>query len=136
MSDTDWQLVVNPLTGETDTVSRTLANGFVEACSLLADEYVAWRSAGGVPLPAVTAPAPVPSCTLWQLQSVMTTAQWVQLQAAITALNNAAVVAFFAHGTSVIPANSTTLISLGATIDLTADQITALVAAAAAVSIP
>ena len=66
----------------------------------------------------------------------MTTAQWVQLQAAITALNNAAVVAFFAHGTSVIPANSTTLISLGATIDLTADQITALVAAAAAVSIP
>jgi len=88
------------------------------------------------PTPASIPPAPVPTCQLWQLQAAMTPAQWSAAQAAVTALNNPAVSAFFAHGTNVIPANSTTLQSLGATIGLTAAQVTALVTQAAAVSIP
>lgn len=84
----------------------------------------------------VAPPAPIPSCQLWQLQSVMTPTQWTAAQAAVAALNNSAVSAFFAHGTNVIPANSTTLLALGEAIGLTADQITALVTAAALVSIP
>jgi hypothetical protein len=88
------------------------------------------------PTPAAAPVAPTPSCQLWQLEVVMTAAQWAAAQAAITALNNPAVSAFFAHGTNVIPASSTTLQSLGATIGLSADQVTALVTQAAAVSIP
>lgn len=79
---------------------------------------------------------PVPSCALWQLQAVMTAAQWTAVTAAVAALGNAAVSAFFAHGTNVIPANSTTLAALGTAIGLTAAQVTALVAAAAEVAIP
>lgn len=79
---------------------------------------------------------PVPSCQLWQLQAVMTTDQWTAAQAAVAALNNPAVTAFFAHGTNVIPANSTTLLGLGEAIGLTADQVAALVVQAAAVAIP
>lgn len=89
-------------------------------------EVAAWQAAN----------APVPSCQLWQLQAAMTTAQWTAAQAAVAALGNPAVTAFFAHGDSVIRANSTTLISLGATIGLTPVQVTALVAQAAAVAIP
>ena len=80
--------------------------------------------------------APAPTCQLWQLQAVMTAAQWTAAQNAVAALNNPAVSAFFAHGTNVIPANSTTLLSLGTAIGLTAAQITALVQQASAVSIP
>ncbi len=98
--------------------------------------YQVWLAAGNTPTPAPTPPAPVPSCQLWQLQSVMTAAQWTAVGAAVAALNNPAVSAFFAHGTNVIPASSTTLLSLGAAIGLTADQVTALVASASAVSIP
>lgn len=79
---------------------------------------------------------PPPSCQLWQLQSVMSAAQWSAAQTAVAALNNSAVNAFWAHGTNVIPADSKTLIALGAAIGLSADQVTALVAQAAAVSIP
>jgi hypothetical protein len=66
----------------------------------------------------------------------MTPAQWTAAQNAVTALNDPALSAFFDQGTDVIPANSTTLISLGEAIGLTADQITALVQQAAAISIP
>jgi hypothetical protein len=66
----------------------------------------------------------------------MTAAQWTAAQAAVAALNNPAVSAFFAHGTNVIPANSATLLSLGTALGLSAAQITALVTEAAAVSIP
>ena len=79
---------------------------------------------------------PVPSCALWQLQSVLTPAQWTAVQAAVAALNNPAVSAFFAHGTNMIPANSTTLLSIGASIGLSAEQVAALVEQAAAVTIP
>jgi len=87
---------------------------------------------------APTSPAApsVPTCQLWQLQSVLTAAQWTAVQAAIAALNNPAVSSFFAHGTNQIPVNSSTLISLGATIGLNAAQVASLVSTAAAVSIP
>jgi hypothetical protein len=98
--------------------------------------YRAWLAAGNAPNPAPTPPAPIPSCQLWQLQSIMMASQWTAVQAAVAALANPAVSAFFAHGANVIPANSTTLVSLGESIGLGADQVTALVATAAAVSIP
>jgi hypothetical protein len=99
-------------------------------------QYLAWLAAGSTPDPAPATPAVVPSCQLWQLQAAMTAAQWTAAQDAVTALNNPALSAFFAHGTNVVPANSTTLVSLGATIGLTAAQVTALVQQASAVSIP
>ncbi len=80
--------------------------------------------------------APVPSCALWQLQAVMTPDQWTAVTSAVVAVNSPAVSAFFAHGTNVIPANSTTLLALGTAIGLTAAQVTALVAQASAVAIP
>lgn len=98
--------------------------------------YQAWLGAGNSPTSASIPPAPVPSCALWQLQAVMTAAQWTAVANAVTALNDPAVSAFFAHGTNVIPANSTTLQSLGAAIGLSADQVTTLVRQANAVVIP
>lgn len=98
--------------------------------------YLAWLAAGNTPTAYTPPAAPPPSCQLWQLQAVMTTAQWTAAQNAVAALNNPAVSAFFAHGTNIIPASSTTLLSLGTTIGLTAAQITALVQQASAVSIP
>ncbi len=98
--------------------------------------YQAWLAAGKTPTPAPMPPTPIPNCALWQLQSVMTAAQWAQVTTAVAALNNPAVSAFFAHGTNIIPANSTTLLSIGATLGMTATEVTALVAQAAAVSIP
>lgn len=104
--------------------------------SFYSEQLNAWIAAGNEPTPYTPPPALPPTCQLWQLQAVMTAAQWTAVQNAIVALNNPAVSAFFAHGTNVIPANSTTLISLGAAIGLTADQVTALVQQASAVSIP
>jgi len=98
--------------------------------------YLVWLAAGNTPTPYTAPSAPMPTCQLWQLQAVMTTAQWSSAQAAVAALANPAVSAFFSHGTNVIPANSTTLLQLGAAIGLTAAQVTALIAQAAAVSIP
>ena len=98
--------------------------------------YLSWLAAGSTPDPAPVEAPPVPSCQLWQLQALMSPAQWSQVADAVTSLNNAAVSAFFAHGTNVIPANSTTLLELGQAIGLTADQVAALVSQAAAVSIP
>ncbi|MGO9769134.1 MAG: hypothetical protein ACLPSW_06185 [Roseiarcus sp.] len=98
--------------------------------------YQAWLAAGNAPNPAPAPIAPVPSCALWQLQAVMTPDQWTAVTSAVVAVNSPAVSAFFAHGTNVIPANSTTLLALGTAIGLTAAQVTALVAQASAVAIP
>ncbi len=100
--------------------------------------YQAWLATGNTPTPAVAPPAPVPSCQLWQLQAVTTPAQWAGVTAAVAALDNPAVSAFFAHGTNVIPANSTTLLALGASLSppMAAAQVTALVAQASAIAIP
>jgi hypothetical protein len=98
-------------------------------------EYLAFQAAGKTPAP-YEPPVAVPACQLWQLQAVMTAAQWTAVQNAVAALNNPAVSAFFTHGTNVIPADSKTLISLGEAIGLTAGQATALVEQASTVSIP
>ena len=98
--------------------------------------YQVWLAAGNIPSPAPAPPTPVPTCQLWQLQSVLSAAQWSAVQSAAAALSNPAVSAFFAHGTNVIPANSTTLLALGAAIGLSSDQTAALVAQAASIAIP
>jgi hypothetical protein len=98
--------------------------------------YQDWLAAGNVAAPAVVPPAAVPSCALWQLQAVLTAAQWSQVTATVTALGNPSVSAFFAHGTNIIPASSTTLLALGAAIGMTSADVSALVERAAAVSIP
>lgn len=122
-------------------VSRLLDDGSTEFISKDVSsrhwrEYQDWLAAGNTPDPYVPPSAPPPSCQLWQLQAVMTPAQWAAVQSAVANLNNPAVTAFMAHGTNVIPANSKTLVQLAAAIGLTADQAAALVAQASAVSIP
>ncbi|MFZ1964110.1 MAG: hypothetical protein WAU78_11715, partial [Roseiarcus sp.] len=66
----------------------------------------------------------------------MTPAQWTAAQSAVAALVNPTVSAFLARGANVIPADSTTLLSLGAAIGLTAAQVSALIAEASEVAIP
>jgi hypothetical protein len=133
-----YTLTSATLAANAQTVIRNADGANIPPDPLNADfqTYLGWLGAGNTPTPYAPPPAPVPTCQLWQLQAVMTAAQWTAAQGAVAALNNPAVSAFFAHGTNVIPANSTTLLSLGETIGLTAAQITALVQQAAAVSIP
>ncbi len=102
----------------------------------LSAQVNAWIAAGNRPAAYVAPPAPPVTCQLWQLQSVMTADQWSAVQSFIASMNNPTVSAFFAHGTNQIPSDSTTLAQIGVAIGLTADQITALVTQAAAVSIP
>ena len=82
----------------------------------------------------------VPSCMLWQLQAVLTPEQWSKgensILGAVAAMNDPVITAFMAHGSNFIPANSKTLIQLGAAINLTPDELTALVEKASAIVIP
>lgn len=98
--------------------------------------YLAWVMAGNRPTPATQPPAPVPQCELWQLQAVLSPAQWTSVMAAVAATNNPALTAFASRGDSLIPGDSLTLISLGAAIGLTPAQVLATVAQATLVSIP
>ena len=98
--------------------------------------YQTWLGAGNTPSLAPSAPEQVPSCQLWQLQAVLTAAQGVLVQNAVATLNNPAVSAFFAHGTNVIPANSTTLGSLATAIGIDPSTLPTLIAEAAAIAIP
>lgn len=82
------------------------------------------------------ASAPVPSCALWQLQAVLTTAQWTAVQNYIAASGDQRLIAFAAHGSNQIPANSTTLAGLATVAGIDPATLPALVAQAAAVSIP
>jgi hypothetical protein len=79
---------------------------------------------------------PMPSCLLWQVQAVLSTAQWAALQTAIANLNSPVISAFFSHPGNEIPADSTTVQQLGAAIGLTNSQIITLVQQANAISIP
>ena len=118
-------------------IDGVLVTGIVlNAPSFISEQVNAQIAAGTTPTPYTPPPPPVPTCQLWQLQAVMTAAQWTAAENAVTALNNPAVSAFFAHGTNVIPADSTTLLALGTAIGLTADQVTAMVQQASSVSIP
>src|SRR5579872_526511 len=93
--------------------------------------YQAWIAAGNTPNPAPASPTPVPTCQIWQLRAVLTAAQWTAIQNAIASENNPALTAFSTQGNNPIPANSTTLIALGAAIGLTPSQVAALVIQAA-----
>jgi hypothetical protein len=110
-------------------------------------QYQAWLAAGGSPNPAPAPAAPVPTALLWQLEAICNAPPsslgfapptWAQVQAAVLAQNNAALSAFFNVGTNPIPANSKTLLALAAALPapLTPAQASALVAAAAEISIP
>jgi hypothetical protein len=115
----------------------------------LFQRYVAWLAAGNTPTPAAVPPPPVPTALLWQLEAAcngavtsaaagFTVPTWAQVQAAVAAESSPALTAFFNVGTNAIPASSTTLLALAAALPtpLTAAEVTALVAAAAQVSIP
>jgi hypothetical protein len=117
-------------------VGRVLPDGSSESCADTAAPFAAWLAAGNAAPAPYVAPAPVPTCLLWQLQAVLTAAQWTGVQAAVAAVNSPVLSSFVTHGGNVIPANSTTLIALGAAIGLTPDQVTALVLEASTVSIP
>ena len=95
-----------------------------------------WGLSSATPPPQDAPPPGVPSCMLWQLEAILTPTQWSQVQSAVAAMNNPALTAFAAHGSNFIPANSTTLIALGAAIGLTPAQVTALVEQASAIVIP
>jgi hypothetical protein len=98
-------------------------------------KFGTWGLSSAKPAPP-TPLAGVPSCMLWQLEAVLTPDQWSQIQTAVEAMNDPAVTAFMAHGSNFIPANSKTLIQLGAAIGITPDELTALVEKASAVVIP
>jgi hypothetical protein len=98
--------------------------------------YQLWLAAGNTPNPYVAPPAPPITCALWQLQSVMTAAQWSSVQSFISSMNEPTVSAFFDHGTNQIPSDSKTLLQIGEGIGLTQQQIVDLVTQAAAISIP
>ena len=121
---------------QADIDGQTYHNIDVRISGFINNQLAAWLAAGNTPNPYVAPPAPPATCLLWQLQAVMTSAQWSAAQTAIANLNNAAVSAFFSHPGNSIPANSTTLIALGEAIGLSADQIAALVAQGSQVSIP
>ena len=95
----------------------------------------AWGLSSATPSPPGPPPG-VPSCMLWQLEAVLTPDQWSQIQTAVVAMSKPEVTAFMAHGSNFIPANSTTLIQLGAAIGLTPAEVTALVEKASGVVIP
>lgn len=107
--------------------------------------YLAWVAAGNAATP-YSGPSPsAPTCQLWQLQAVcaappsslgFTPPTWAAITAAVAALNNPAVTAFFAHGTNQIPSNSTTIAAIAGTAGISPSDLQALVAQAATVSIP
>lgn len=98
--------------------------------------YQDWLKAGNTPNPATAPPAPVPSCQLWQLQAVLTPAQWSAVQTAVAGLNNPVIAAFAQHGTNVIPANSTTLAQLASAVGIDPATLPNLVTQASQIAIP
>jgi hypothetical protein len=127
-------------------VVRVNADGSMESRLVSSADIQAWLAVGNTPSPAPLASAPVPTALLWQLEVVcndppaalgFAPPTWAQVQAAVQAQNNAALTAFFAVGANQIPADSKALLALAAAVPspLTAAQVTALIAAAAAIVI-
>ena len=111
--------------------------------------YLVWLAAGNTPNPAPVAPAPAPSCYVWQLEAIcsgavapatlgFTPPTWANCQSVVNASNNPAAVAFFNNGTNLIPADSKTLLALAASTApaLTAAQVRTLVSAASTIALP
>ena len=120
------------------TILRDLDGAFIPPDSMNTDyiNYLAWVAKGNTPNPAIVPPPATPSCLLWQLQASLTTTQWSTITTEIAAMNNPVISAFLSHGTNVIPANSTTLISLANSIGITPTQLNTLVTSASLLSIP
>ena len=98
--------------------------------------YQVWVAAGNTPSPAPVTPASSPTCALWQLQALVTPAQWAAVQAAVAASGNQVLIAFASHGTNQIPANSTVLASLAVAAGIDPSTLPALVTQASQISIP
>jgi hypothetical protein len=120
-----------------DRVKRDADGAFIPADPNNYDwqAYQAWLAAGNTPTPATAPPPPVPTCLIWQLKAALTPAHLAAVTTAVSALGDSAVTQFFDQGTNQIPANSQTLIKLGAVVGLSQDQVTALVTAASAITI-
>ena len=98
--------------------------------------YQGWLAAGNTPAAAPAPPVAIPSCQLWQLQAVLTAAQWSAAMNAIAAMNNPIISAFAAHGSNVIPANSTTLAALAVDVGIDPATLPALISQASTIAIP
>ena len=98
--------------------------------------YQQWLAAGNTPAAAPAPPIAVPSCQLWQLEAVLTAAQWSAAMNAIAAMNNPIISAFAAHGSNVIPANSTTLAALAVDVGIDPATLPALISQASTIAIP
>jgi len=122
-----------------------LATGGVATALRFEDELVEVLTRESLALGALPG-VPAPTCLLWQPEAIcndppaslgFTPPTWPQVQAAVQAQASAALTAFFNVGTNAIPADSKTLLALAAAVPspLTAAQVTALIAAAAAIAI-
>lgn len=127
-----------------DGMVLAVNNGVQIFASAASADVAAWVAAGNT-IAAYVAPTGRATCLLWQLEAAcnappaslgFTPPTWAEIGTVIAGMN-AAVKAFFAQGLNPIPANSVTLLSIAAatTPALTAEQVTALVSAAAAISI-
>ena len=98
--------------------------------------YLNWLDANNTPDPYVPPTPPPATCQIWQLQASLTPDQWTSVQNFIAASNNLALQAFAAHGTNVIPSNSTTLAILAGVAGVDPSTLNSLVASASTISIP
>ena len=102
------------LTASASTVQRIADGAFIPFDLGNTDyrAYLAWVEAGNTPDPYVAPPPPPATCLVWQLQAVLSDAQWNAVQTYINGSGNRALIAFASHGTNPISANSVTLAAL------------------------
>ena len=126
------------LTSSNNIIQRTTDGAFIPTDPRNVDYqgYLTWVAANNTPDPYVPPPAPTPVCLLWQLQAVLTPAQWTAVQTYITSTANNALIAFASHGSSPIPANSTTLLTLAGVAGIDPTTLPALITTASQISIP
>src|SRR6185437_15541588 len=83
--------------------------------------YQTWLSQNNVPTPLSNS-APVISCALWQLQATLSANQWTNALSFVASSNNANLIAFVAHGSNLIPSNSTTLAQIAEAIGISSNS--------------